>query len=132
MTLTNAQKVVLGHLRSAYVGPDGGKDEIIENLPNRQYAVGLMFPREEAQSVDDGASDPPPDEDQDLKAGIATTGDVEEQGAGVPIAEDWRPSSVAISFVTDRPSVHCDFWGATYARVEDDGPPRWPKARILF
>lgn len=133
MTLTRAQKAVLDHLRSAYVGPDGGDDETIENLPNRQYAVGLMFPREDAQpATDDGASDAPSNEDRDLKADIAATGDVEEQGAGVPIAEDWRPSSVAISFVTYRASVRCDFRGATYSRVDDDGPPRWRRHAFAF
>ena len=31
----------------------------------------------------------------------AFDGEVEENGAAVPIAEDWRPSSAAISFITD-------------------------------
>ncbi|WP_130012197.1 helicase-related protein [Serinicoccus sediminis] len=133
MTLTRAQKAVLDHLRSAYVGPDGGDDETIENLPNRQYAVGLLFPRENGQPVtDDGAGHALSNEDQDIKADVAATGEVEEQGAGVPIAEDWRPSSIAISFVTDRPSVRCDLSGATYAQVDDDGPPRWRRHAFAF
>ncbi|MGW6783112.1 helicase-related protein [Streptomyces sp. NPDC054987] len=54
-------------------------------------------------------------------------GEIEEAGAGVPLAEDWRPSSVAISFVTDRDTVLCDFSAGTYRPVTEDGPPRWQR-----
>ena len=44
MTLSRAQQSVLGHLRSAYLGPDGGPDEILTNRPTLQYSVGILFP----------------------------------------------------------------------------------------
>lgn len=47
MTLDAAQQAVLAHLRSAYVGPDGGPDEILVNRPTLQYSVGILFPRED-------------------------------------------------------------------------------------
>ena len=124
MTLTRAQQLVLDHLRSAYVGPDGGENEVILNLPNRQYAVGMLFPRDAAPASDDGSGDPG-HEEVDLVGATSSAGEVEESGASIPIAEDWRPSSAAISFVTDHDAIICDVSGATYSAVESDGPPSW-------
>ncbi|GAA3745602.1 helicase-related protein [Micromonospora maritima] len=121
MTLTKAQEAALTHLRNAYVGPDSGEEEILTNLPDRQYAVGMLFPIASAVPAADQPQPGAPVE-SDVPAG-----DVEEDGAGVPLAEDWRPSSVAISFVTDRPAVTCDLSGGTYQPVTGDGPPRWQR-----
>ena len=134
MTLTREQQVVLDHLRSAYVGPEGGHDEVVTNLPNRQYAVGMLFPLPDTavSPDDDGGVDRSEEQIDYVEADVASAGEVEEQGAGVPLAEDWRPSSVAISFVTDRPSVRCDFHGATYEPVGDDGPPPWIRRPFGF
>ncbi|OII13103.1 helicase [Curtobacterium sp. MCBA15_009] len=124
MTFTHAQAIVLSHMRSAYVGPDSGDREVIYNPPNRQYAVGMLFPRDGAPESDLGVVPPEScDVDNDLMSEF--DGEVEEQGAAVPIAEDWRPSSAAISFVTDSDTVACTVAGATYAVVEGDGPPSW-------
>lgn len=125
MTRTRAQEIVFQHLRAAYVGPDGGDDEIVFNLPDRQYAVGMLFPA--------GSSPPKPEasEETEIVADVVS-GDVEEDGAAVPLAEDWRPSSAAISFVTDLTTVSCGFSGGTYIRIEDDGPPRWQRHPFRF
>ena len=56
MTLTRAQEIVLSHLRSAYVGPEGSESEVIYNPPNRQYAVGMLFPRDPEPQADNGAT----------------------------------------------------------------------------
>lgn len=124
MTLTRAQEIVLSHLRSAYVGPDSGDSEVIYNPPNRQYAVGMLFPRDREPEADDGAVVHESDE-VDVDRMTAFDGEVEENGAAVPIAEDWRPSSAAISFITDSDTVACTVAGATYAAIEGDGPPSW-------
>src|SRR3569833_398725 len=108
-----------------YTGPDRGENEVLFNLPDRQYAVGMLFP---------AASSPPESEageDAQVEADVAA-GEVEEAGASVPLAEDWRPSSAAISFVTDKPSVLCDFSGGTYQSISDGGPPRWQRAPFRF
>ncbi|MFG3191404.1 helicase-related protein [Streptomyces omiyaensis] len=119
MNRTRAQDLALEHLRAAYIGPEGGKDEVVTNLPDRQYCVGMLFPAGSSMpSGGDAAGD------EELSADVAE-GEVEEAGAGVPLAEDWRPSSVAISFVTDRDTVLCDFSAGTYQPVTADGPPRW-------
>lgn len=130
MTLSPAQQSVLAHLRSAYVGPEGGPDEILTNRPTLQYAVGILFPREEAAPdvADGGAAS----EGDEVHGEVAATGEVEEDGASVPIAEDWRPSSVAISFISDRPAVSVRFAGATYTAIDDGGPPRWQRRAFNF
>ncbi|MFC8489428.1 helicase-related protein [Streptomyces sp. NPDC057235] len=120
MNFTVAQKEALDHLRASYVGPEAGAEEVTTNLPYRQYAVGMLFPLETGAHGDhDGEG-----ADEDVTADVPD-GDVEENGAGVPLAEDWRPSSVAISFVTDGDSVDVDFSCGTYTAVDGDGPPRW-------
>lgn len=132
MTLTRTQELVLQHLRAAYSGPDGGEDEVVTNLPSLQYAVGMLFPREDASPVVDDGAAPDSAGDVDSDAATSSDGEVEEGGAGVPIAEDWRPSSVAISFVTDRPEVFCTLAGATYDPIETEGPPSWRRLPFDF
>ncbi len=120
MNLTVAQREALEHLRASYVGPEAGDEEVTTNLPHRQYAVGMLFPAESvAPASHDGEG-----VGEEIDADVPD-GDVEEDGAAVPLAEDWRPSSAAISFVTDGDSVDVDFSCGTYARVDGDGPPRW-------
>lgn len=123
MNLTEPQELALKHLRDAYVGPEGGPDEVTSNSPIRQYAVGMLFPQE------DSDADPPEGHGQtegDTQSDVID-GDVEEGGTSVPLAEDWRPSSVAISFVTDGDSVDVDFACGTYERIETDGPHKWKR-----
>ncbi|MGW6421087.1 helicase-related protein [Nocardia sp. NPDC055053] len=122
MNLTGAQQDVLQHLRSSYLGPtavsgDAGTREVTRNPPNLQYAVGMLFP-----------SNAYGDQSQigQLSADVAE-GEIEEHDAGVPLAEDWRPSSAAISFVTDGISVRVDFGCGVYAKLDGDGPPRWKR-----
>ncbi|SHK36038.1 Helicase conserved C-terminal domain-containing protein [Nocardiopsis flavescens] len=85
------------------------------NLPHRQYSVGMLFPREAVSGEG---------EEDEVSADVPS-GDVEEEGTGVSLAEEWRPSSVAISFVTDGASVGIEFSCGTYIEIDDDGPPRW-------
>ncbi|MEU9428401.1 helicase-related protein [Streptomyces sp. NPDC048342] len=125
MNLTAAQKEALRHLRASYIGPEGGDEEVTANLPHRQYAVGILFPVEESSersaSKDTDDEEVPPD---------VPEGDVEENSAQVPLAEDWKPSSVAISFVTDGDHVDVDLSCGTYVPAGGDGPPRWQRSRF--
>ncbi|MEU7433712.1 helicase-related protein [Streptomyces sioyaensis] len=130
MTMTKAQKRALEHLREAYAGPDGGDDEVVFNLPDRQYAVGMLFPSPTPGS-EVSEHEPGTDVEDEVQADVVS-GDVEEGGAAVPLAEDWRPASVAISFVTDQATVLCDFSGGTYEPITDDGPPRWRRRPFGF
>ena len=126
MTLTAAQRSVVAHLRSSWVGPDNGPHEVVTNMPNRQYAVGMLFPAP-SQAPGHGPGLPEDDVEQDV-----VPGEVDEVDAAVPVAEDWRPSSAAISFVTDAPHVLCTLSGGTYATVEEDGPRRWQRHPFAF
>ncbi|MGP5653844.1 helicase-related protein [Candidatus Corynebacterium faecigallinarum] len=132
MTLTPAQQRTLDHLRAAYVGPEQGEDEVlIENRPSLQYAVGMLFPSDDEVTDSGSISAEENDPDQLVMADVER-GDVEETDATNPIAEDWRPSSAAISFVTDSESVLCDFSAGTYSLIEDDGPQRWKRTGHEF
>jgi hypothetical protein len=124
--MTKAQQAALDHLRASYVGFSEGEEEILFNRPDLQYSVGMLFPRGAEPDQLRG-----PDATSDLTATVVA-GDVEETASGVPLAEDWRPSSVAISFVTDTPSACCDIRGGTYRRILDDGPPRWQRRPFEF
>ncbi|MFG6401238.1 helicase-related protein [Microbacterium sp. P04] len=126
MTLTAAQAQTLAHLRKAYVGPEQGDAEVLVNRPSLQYAVGMLFPAEDISSAV-GASAGESDPEQFILADVPE-GDIEEDGAAPPLAEDWRPSSAALSFVTDAESFICDFSAATYSPIVDDGPLRWQRA----
>lgn len=125
MTLNEAQRIALEHIRSAYVGPEAGPDEILYNRPHLQYAVGMLFPSE--SEVEPA---PIPGEGSEFLHSAVQEGDVEEAGAATPLAEDWRPSSVAISFVTDARSVFVNLSAGTYKAVADDGPPRWQRRAV--
>lgn len=130
MTMSSAQRAVLAHLRSAYVGPEGGPGEVLDNRPTLQYSVGILFPVEDATPIhDDGSA---VDLGEEVTGEVETTGEVEEDGVSVPIAEDWRPSSVAISFITDRPTVNVSLRGGTYSAIDDGGPPRWQRHGFSF
>lgn len=124
MTLTEVQGTALRHARAAYMGPEGGPDELIVNgRPDLQYAVGMLHPPDTAPPSSEGQPSNA-DAGMDLTADVPD-GDVEESDANVPLAEEWRPSSVAVSLVTDGESVLCDLSGGTYAPVDGDGPPSW-------
>jgi hypothetical protein len=126
VNLTQAQQRALEHLRKAYIGPEGGEEEVTGNLPHRQYAIGMLFPADPAADSRD-----PTDSGEELSAdGLER--DVEEDGAAIPLAEDWRPSSAAISFVTDGDCVEVDFSCGTYSQVAGAGPPRWRRTPFAF
>jgi len=130
MTLNLAQQCALDHLRATYVGPSEGDEEVLLNRPHLQYAVGMLFPSD-ATTPDAEGTASIEGEDEALSLGVEQ-GDLEEDGATVPLAEDWRPSSVAISFVTESSSVMCEVRGGTYAPIHDDGPPRWLRHPFSF
>ncbi|RFA11794.1 helicase [Subtercola boreus] len=125
MTLTPAQALALDHLRAAYVGPEQGDDEILLNRPSLQYAVGMLFPASDGSSDRGSAAGGEADPEQTVMADV-DEGDVEDD-ASSPLAEEWRPSSAALSFVTDTQTVLCDFSAATYVAIDDGGLPRWQR-----
>ena len=127
MRLTPSQDEALSHLRRAYLGPEQGDTEILINRPSLQYTVGMLFPAAGSGLPHVGMPDA-----QEFMLADVEEGDVEEDGAVPPLAEDWRPSSAALSFVTNTESLTCDFSAATYSPIVDDGPLRWQRAGHRF
>ncbi|RZS55231.1 helicase-like protein [Microcella putealis] len=131
MALTEAQEKALAHFRAAYVGPEQGDEEVlIENRPSLQYVVGMLFPLD--AEADRSPSPAGANGSLEYVEADVDEGDVEESDGSGTLAEDWRPSSAAISFVTNVDSVLCDFACGTYALVEDDGPQRWQRSAHAF
>jgi hypothetical protein len=131
MILTKEQEQAVNHLRAAFVGPEGGPDEVIVNgRPNLQYTVGLLHPPEALAPFSSEGTTPDSSE-AGLKSDVED-GEIDEIASSVPLAEDWRPSSVAISFVTDGSTVRCDVSGGTYQPVESEGPPKWQRTAFTF
>jgi hypothetical protein len=126
MALTPPQAAALAHLKKAYVGPEQGEDEVLLNRPSLQYAVSMLFPAEDAVNPAGSAAAGETNPEEFVSADVEE-GDVEEDEAAPPLAEDWRPSSAALSFVTDKESLLCDFSAATYSPVIDEGPLRWAR-----
>lgn len=124
--LTAGQQAALDHLRAAYIGPSEGEEEILLNRPHLQYVVGMLFPQ------DTTALPQEPAVSEEALSSSVEQGDLEEGGGGVQLAEDWRPSSVAISFVTNAESISCRATGGTYEPVSDEGPPRWRRHPFSF
>jgi hypothetical protein len=131
MNLTPPQAAALAHLRRAFVGPEQGDSEVLINRPSLQYAVGMLFPADDAAPLGEGSNPTSLDSEQFISADVGE-GEIEEAGAAPPLAEEWRPSSAALSFVTDGASVLCDFSAATYSQVLDDGPRRWQRHGHTF
>lgn len=131
MTLTPPQSAAMAHIKRAYVGPEQGEDEVLLNRPSLQYSVGMLFPADNVVgsvgSTVAGGTHP----DEFVSADVEE-GDVEEGDAVPPLAEDWRPSSAALTFVIAQDTVICDFAAATYSPVIDDGPARWTRKGYDF
>lgn len=122
MTLTKLQREALDHLEQTYIGPEGGPAEILDKRPDLHYAVGMLFPSEAPKSDDD--------------EGVGLIDDVEfvqatslkdDDNPVDAVAEDWRPSSVAVSLVTDAPSVLCTFDFAVYQQLSDTDEGQTPR-----
>ena len=130
MALTPAQAAALAHIKKAYVGPERD-DEVLVNRPSLQYVVGMLFPTadEEPVTTERLSGDSPPDPDEFVEADVEE-GDVEEEAP--TLAEDWRPSSTAVSIVASGDSLLCDFSAATYSVINDSGPRRWRRAAFSF
>lgn len=108
--LTDEQAAAYHHLRHAYVGPENGPMEVLTGVPSLQYIVGMLFPPEIEVPEEETSADVP-------------EGDVEE--ASEPLAEDWRPSSTAVSFVTDASRVRVQLAFGAYVPLPENGLERW-------
>ncbi|WP_413318043.1 helicase-related protein [Agrococcus sp. 1P02AA] len=115
--LTAQQQAALEHLRSAYVGPEAGPKELLRSRPDLHYIVGHLFPEETAASdtVQDGT----------LEFDGIENDDVDVAGLR---PKDWRPSSIAVSFVTDASILNVQVDAATYSAEEQDDTASWRRS----
>ncbi|TFD25166.1 helicase-related protein [Cryobacterium lyxosi] len=117
---TKRRQQYVDYLRSQYLGPSGGDDELLASRPDKTYLVGTLFPRGRA------ASDP----DVDVNDGDVGSEDGDE---AIESANDWHPSSAALSFIHNGDSLECKTAFATYAKEDNDGPgSSWRRSPVLL
>lgn len=109
--LSPAQRLAFEHLSRSFVGPLNGPNEIIER-PDRTYLAGILFPRLSESALLNQSEDRSPEiediESEDLQLGAIT------------LAESWRPSSAAISFMTKSNEVFIDYSAGHYDLIRDE------------
>ncbi|WP_223246357.1 helicase-related protein [Micrococcus luteus] len=116
--MTPAQDAAYAHLRKSYTGPEAGPDEVLHADPSLQYVVGMLFPQDAVVTDEPTSAD-------------VEEGDVEDQAT---LAEEWRPSSAAISFVTDAHELLVSIGFGTYAptQMPADGKPTWKRTPVVL
>lgn len=117
--LTTEQREALEHLRLSYAGPEEGPTEFLRDRPDLRYIVGHLFPKEVA--VADAAADAEAIEPEG--EGLEGTADLRP--------EEWRPSSLAVSFVTDADEVHVSLRAGTYSPEGDEESKGWRRTPWL-
>jgi hypothetical protein len=99
------RSAVLEHLRKHVVGPEGGPEEEISELPYRRYLVGTLYPRGASVEAVTG---------EDEADGTGAIGD-DRPDDPVTLANEWAPSSIGISFRVAGPALlDVDVVGARY------------------
>lgn len=117
---TERRQHYVDYLRSQYLGPSGGDEELLASRPDKTYLVGTLFPRGRA------ATDP----DVDVNDGEVGSEDGDE---AIEAANDWHPSSAALSFIHDGDSLECAAAFATYTKEDNEGPgSSWRRTPVIL
>jgi hypothetical protein len=106
----DAREQILGYLQRELIGPAGGEDEVTGELPYRRYLMGTLYAQSTgAQNVDCDSAEIPDSPGVEL-------GD-ESEDEPVVRANDWRPSSLGLSFFCQgNPGIECRVWAARYVK----------------
>ncbi|WP_043425137.1 helicase-related protein [Arthrobacter sp. 162MFSha1.1] len=123
------------YLKQEYLGPAKGKNEELYVRPERTYLVGTLYP----QALD-GSAAPEMDEYERAEASVASLDSAPKENEIDDIVEsanEWYPSSLALSFIVSSPSVSCDVSFGTYTENRDSGRQKWsrdelPSVRLLL
>lgn len=75
---TQARLELIHYLRTQLIGPVGGEQERLKDAPHKRYLIGTLFPA--AACIDD------------------TNDDKDDDSTTEALANDFKPSSMAISF----------------------------------
>ncbi|PPF72773.1 helicase-related protein [Rathayibacter sp. AY1E6] len=132
-TMEQSRDAMVETLRSAWLGPRGGSDELLDQDPVYAYLVGTLYPTERRSgrgelslSMDEDAvlrSDLLPDEE--VVGGFAAEEEESEDGLDLTSAFGWAPSTMGMSFLHDGESLAVQVEAALYP-IEGDGWRRSP------
>jgi hypothetical protein len=109
-TAGDARGALLEYLRRELIGPADGETEVTSELPYRRYLMGTLYAQSPgAQNVDLDSAEIPDAPGVEL-------GD-ESEDEPVVRANDWRPSSLGLSFFCEgSPDLECRVWAARYVK----------------
>ena len=136
-SVTDVRGALIDFVRADLVGPAHGRDEVIEDPPYVKYAAGVLFPQEskvdESGSVRGVEADDAEDSDADFDDDV-----VETEGASLPdqtetrkdgeaydeavrLANQYKPSAIALTFAIPEAVRHID---VAITAAEYDGETR--------
>lgn len=129
MSNVEERAAVISHLRSQYLGPENGPDEVITNRPDRTYLVGTLFPMDTPRPPEE----PVVDELADSPAASSAVPDGEEkQEEAIAMANAYRPASSAVSFVHNGTGIEVSVRYGTYSAVDTGGASKWQRSENSF
>lgn len=106
------------YLRSQYLGPAGGEQEAVRGRPEHTYLVGTLYPRSApAASLREFADD------------SEVEGPDGEDDAVIEAANNWHPSSAAMSFIVNGGAVSATVGFGTYAKESGQDFAHWRRSR---
>lgn len=111
-TLSPEQQQALDHIRASYMGPAYGPDEEVRDRPDLTYVCGVLFPLGRESHLSELTNH----SDSDDAENSLDSEEIAERAIAIP--EEWSPSSVAITFLTQSPSIHCNVSFGTYLAIE--------------
>ncbi|WP_285240855.1 helicase [Pseudarthrobacter sp. MEB009] len=124
----------VAYLTREYLGPAGGQHEALQSRPEKTYLVGTLYPK-----ALDGSASPESHDYETAEASVASLSAVPKDNEVddiVEAANEWYPSSLALSFIVSTPHVQCFISFGTYAERREPNQQTWvreesPSTRIL-
>lgn len=118
------RKEVTEYLSSQYLGPAAGESENIRSRPDQTYLVGTLYPRpiDTAQRPASTGDEIDPGDEFDS----------EPLDEPIESANDWQPSSAAMSFLHDGDGLVVSVGFATYSASTSDEHKSWQRQAWKF
>jgi hypothetical protein len=119
---SEARYHIIDYLRRELIGPANGVEEVTGELPYRRYLMGTLYAQSpNSQNVDS--------DDAEILDAPGFESAEESEDEPVVRANDWRPSSVGISFFCEgSPEIKCHVWAARYTKEKLNKFKRMPLA----
>jgi hypothetical protein len=108
----DARNSIVDYLRRDLIGPADGESEITGELPYRRYLMGTLYAQSpSSQNVESDVTEIPD------APGVELMDESEDEP--VVRANDWRPSSLGLSFFCEgKPDIECRVWAAYYVKEQ--------------